>query len=395
MKHIGLVILLAVVAMSAHALEGRGIVVTAEEELPAFTPVLMEVDITAVPEGRLEAVNQATGEVAPVALFDGHLAFVPPSLPVGEEQRFELTVADALPPRVRLEHDLDTKIVAVYVRDTHFTSYNYGDVSRIPCLWPVYAENGVTITRNYPMGEDKPIDGRMDDHRHHVSIWTAFGDVNGADTWHRAPIDTKSVEAESGDAFGVIRAHNVWRAPRGGDPLVDEIRELRFYDAPAGVRLFDKTITFHAAYGDVTFGDDKEGVVAFRIRPEIQGNQAGVLTNAAGGQGEREVYGTPTPWMDYSGPIEGVGTRGLALFSHPDNFREPCWHVRDYGLAAANPFALSDVCRFDEDGSYELAEGESLTLQFRFYIHTGDVEEAEVAKHYTGYASMPTAAWAE
>ena len=26
--------------------------------------------------------------------------------------------------------------------------------------------------------------------------------------------------------------------------------------------------------------------------------------------------------------------------SHPDNFRQPRWHVRDYGLMLANPFAL-------------------------------------------------------
>ncbi len=395
MKYYGLLAIVLVIcaAMSAQALEGRIIVVTAEEETAGFTPVLLPCD-GAAPDGRLTALNQDTGEAAPVTLFGDHLGFVPPSLPAGQEQRFVLAAGDDdAAPRVRLEHNTEEGGVAVYIRGAHFTTYNYGDVSRIPCLWPVYSENGVTVTRNYPMAADAPMEGRKD-HRHHVSIWTAFGDVNGADTWHRAPINTKSVETESGDAFGVIRAHNVW-ADNRDEPIVDEIREYRFYDAPAGIRLFDHTITFNAVYGDVVFGDDKEGIVAFRVRPELQGNEAGLLTNAAGDQGERNVYGTPMPWMDYSGHIDGAGNRGIALFSHPDNFREPCWHVRDYGLAAANPFALSDVCRMDEDGSYTLAEGESLTLAFRFYIHTGDVEEAEVAKHYTGYANAPKAAWAE
>lgn len=394
MKKQVVVILVAVmcVALSAHTLEGREITVTTSAHPTAFTPVSVAFDGPA-PEGRLEVVNLDTGEVAPATVCDGKLVFIPPTLAAGETLRFEVKEqSDAAPPRVRLEHDAAAGTVAVYVRDEHFTTYNYGEETRIPFLWPVHAEGGIEITRNYPMGTDEPVEST--DHRHHVSLWTAFGDVNGADTWHRTPIKTKEIEVASGDAFGMIRAHNVWYG-RGETPVVDEIREYRFYDGPAGVRLIDQRIGFQAVHGEVIFGDDKEGLVAFRIRPEIQGNQAGVLTNAAGGQGEREVYGTPVPWMDYSGPIEGVGNRGIALFSHPGNFRQPCWHVRNYGLFAANPFALSDVCRLDEDGAYTLAEGENLSLAYRIYVHSGDVQEAGVAQRYADYAAGPQVAWAE
>lgn len=385
--------LMMTMTLSVHALDGRIVVVSPEEDTGDYTPVSLPYDGPA-PEGRLELVNQATGEAAPGAVYAGALVFVPPALAAGQEYRFEVKVRDdAAAPRVRLEQDADAGTIAVYIRDEHFTTYNYGDNVRIPFLWPVHAEGGVTITRNFPMGEDEPVEGRKD-HPHHVSLWTAFGDVNGFDTWHRTPIRTQSIVVESGDALGVIRAHNVW-CDSDGAPQVDEIREYRFYDGPAGVRFIDQTIAFVAAHGAVTFGDDKEGLVAFRIRPEIQGNEAGVLTNAEGMQRERRVYGTPVPWMDYSGPIEGVGNRGIALFSHPGNFRPPCWHVRDYGLFAANPFALSDVCRLDEDGSYTLAEGENLTLLYRYFVHSGDVEEAGVARRYSDFAKGPKAAWAD
>ena len=287
------------------------------------------------------------------------------------------------PPQVNIDLDMDEQRAEVYIRGEHFTTYQFGDDSRIPHLWPMYAEDGVTITRNFPMGEDEPVEST--DHEHHKSFWTAFGDVNGYDHWHGEPIVTQNVEAESGDAYGSIRAENMW--PDGdGEPIVDETRMYRFYDTPAHGRLFDHIVTFTASYGDVTFGDDKEGMVAFRIRPEIQGNEAGVLTNFEGEQTEDDVYGTPGPWMDYSGPIEDVGHRGIALFSHPSNFRDPAWHVRDYGLAAANPFALSDVAGLDEDGTYVLEEGESLTFIFRAYIHTGDAEAADVAGQYAAFA---------
>jgi len=43
-------------------------------------------------------------------------------------------------------------------------------------------------------------------------------------------------------------------------------------------------------------------------------------------------------WCDYYGSIGGK-TVGIAMFDHPSNPRHPTtWHVRDYGLFAANPF---------------------------------------------------------
>lgn len=127
--------------------------------------------------------------------------------------------------------------------------------------------------------------------------------------------------------------------------------------------------------------------MAFRIRPEIQGNKSGILTNAEGKQGERDVYGLRSPWMDYSGPVEGAGVRGIAIFDHPGNFRHPTfWHVRDYGLAAANPFGMRSVAGMEEDGSYRLIEGESLTFVYRIYVHSGDVGEGKVAEMYREFA---------
>ena len=41
-------------------------------------------------------------------------------------------------------------------------------------------------------------------------------------------------------------------------------------------------------------------------------------------------------------PVEGK-TVGVAILNHPDSFRFPTtWHVRTYGLFAANPFGWHD-----------------------------------------------------
>ncbi len=294
-------------------------------------------------------------------------------------------IAEADSPRISLDHDFGKGEIAVSIRGDHFTTYHYGDAVRTPFLWPVNAEGGVGVTRNYPMGTDEP---ESTDHPHHRSLHLTFGDVNGYDHWHEDRIETRSVKTGSAGDYVWIRARNEWLTP-DGSPLIAELQEIRFYETPASARLIDVISTLEAPREDVTFGDDKEGLMAFRIRPEIQGNRAGVLTNAEGRQGERNVYGTPSPWMDYSGPIEGHGTRGIALFDHPRNFRHPTfWHVRDYGLAAANPFGRSSVGGEDEDGSHLLQKGESMTFVYRVYVHSGDVSEARVDEQYEAFSEL-------
>lgn len=290
---------------------------------------------------------------------------------------------NAAEPRVQLAHDPAKGEIAVHVRGEHFTTFHYGEAVRTPFLWPVQAEGGVGVTRNFPMGKDDP---ESTDHPHHRSLHLTFGDVNGYDHWHKERIATKSVETGLADKYAWIRALNEWLTPEG-EALLRETHELRFHDTPASGRFIDFVSTLTAAGQDVIFGDYKEGFLAFRIRPEIQGNRAGVLTNAEGRQGERNVYGTPSRWMDYSGPIKGHGVRGISIFDHPGNLRHPvAWHVRDYGLAAANPFGMRSVAGKEEDGSYELKQGESVTFVYRVYVHSGDVNEARVAEEYEAFA---------
>ena len=300
-----------------------------------------------------------------------------------ETRLVALNLAAAEDAGVVLNNDPEQGTVRVYVRGEHFTTYHYGEDARTPFLWPVNAEGGVGVTRNYPMGDDEP---RIADHPHQRSLYLVYGDVNGHDFWHRERINTVRLETGPGDGFAWLRAHNEWLTS-DDEVLLEEIQELRFHDTPACGRLIDFRTTLKATRGELTFGDDKEGLLAFRQRPEIDGRRGGVLTNARGQQGERNVYGTPAPWMDYSGPIEGYGWRGIAVFDHPDNFRVGYWHVRDYGLAAINPFGQRQVGGLDEDGSYTLESGQSLTLRYRVFVHSGDHEEADVAGQYARYAA--------
>lgn len=83
---------------------------------------------------------------------------------------------------------------------------------------------------------------------------------------------------------------------------------------------------------------------------------------------------------------------GIAIFDHPDNLRHPTyWHVRDYGLFAANPFGIHDFVPGTPKGTgdYLLKRGESLTLRYRLCLHRGRTEEANIAQHYQAFRYAP------
>jgi hypothetical protein len=113
------------------------------------------------------------------------------------------------------------------------------------------------------------------------------------------------------------------------------------------------------------------------------------ITNSEG-QTNSEAWGKPAAWCDYSAPIDGAMV-GISIFDHPAGFRHPTyWHVRTYGLFAANPFGLRHFLGDQEGkGRFTLPAGESVTFRYRLLIHPGDVAQAKVADWYAEYADPP------
>jgi hypothetical protein len=55
---------------------------------------------------------------------------------------------------------------------------------------------------------------------------------------------------------------------------------------------------------------------------------------------------------------------GVAVFDHPASFHHaPQWHVRDYGLLAANPFGRKAFDAELPEASFVLAKGKSIRLR--------------------------------
>jgi hypothetical protein len=293
---------------------------------------------------------------------------------------------------VRLTEQADR--VRVEINGELFTEYVFKDVPR-PFCYPMLGPAGLPMTRNFPMREAP---GEDRDHKHHRSLWFTHGAVNGVDFWSEARDFGKIVhdgfaEVASGKDMGVLRSRNKWVAADGKVICTDELT-LRVYNRPANERLFDYEITLHASNGELTFGDTKEGSMALRLNETMRlkpnkenaGKPTGHIVNSEGVR-DGATWGKRAAWCDYHGPVDGK-TLGVAIFDHPQNPRHPTWwHVRDYGLFAANPFGRHDFESLPDKtaGNLVVPAGKSVTFRYRFYLHEGDEKQGKVAERYADY----------
>ena len=275
------------------------------------------------------------------------------------------------------------------------------DVTK-PFFWPLLSPKGTYVTRMWPMKEVAEEKGEKNDHQHQRGMWFAHDSVNKIDFWNNEASYTeppkrgviklmKPALVTSGKDKGTITAEFQWQ-DRSGAPIVNEHRVMTFYDQP-DLRTIDVDITL-TAVAKAVFGDSKDGTFGIRLRPILQEDKGnGHIVNADGLETEKQAWGKPSNWCDYSGTIDGEKL-GIAVLDNPANPGHPVrWHVRAYGLFAANPFGLAVFTNDkSQDGSRTLDPGQTLRYRYRVIIHEGDAKSADIAGQWTKYSAIKTAA---
>jgi Methane oxygenase PmoA len=275
-----------------------------------------------------------------------------------------------------------------------FTVYRADEPSK-PYFYPVIGPTGDSFTRAYPMQKEVP--GETKDHPHQRAFWFTYGNVNGYDFWASDPhnksnpklpfgtVKDTSRETSSGSAVGVLHTTDDWLGPDGKKVCEDE-RVVRIYDT-ATTRIMDVEVTLKATAGPLAFNDTKEGMFGLRVASsmDVDKKQGGKITNAEG-LTDAAAWGKASPWVDYVGPVEGK-TVGVAILNHPDSFRYPTtWHVRTYGLFAANPFGWHDF-GLGKTGQHTVPAGESVQFKYRVILHEGNTESAKIAEAFKAYST--------
>ena len=323
---------------------------------------------------------------------------------VGFASLLFLFIATRVPVKQRVTFTREPGKVSVLVDGKLFTAYIYPgpDVLKKPVLYPILTATGNPITRGWPMD---PRPGERIDHPHHVGMWFNYGDVNGLDFWNNSSaVDPKG-------QYGTIVNTNITRLnelgnraeltveadwqDKKGNPLVHETTLFTF-SANGPTRRIDRQTTLMAVGSDVTFKDNKEGMLGLRVarqlehpatKPELFTDASGKATavptlnntgvtgtyrTASGTEGDA-VWGTRSPWTTLTGTLPGNEAVSITLIDHPRNVGYPTyWHARGYGLFAANPLAPSVLSAGkDVPMNYVLKAGQSVTFRYRVLISPG------------------------
>ena len=295
--------------------------------------------------------------------------------------------------------------IAVAIDGKPFTVfYISGANLNRPYLHPLRSASGKIVNRSFPSGQ---LAGETTDHPHHAGLFYGHGDVNGYNYWAvqnvanpqppaaanfgRIVLD-KVASVKSGKESGSVDVVLTWLKPDGA-PLMTETRRTTFYAHPE-LRIIDFEFDF-AAIDTVVFRDTKEGTFAMRMATVLdeppaklkpgESARTGKLRNAQGGEGEANVWGKRSEWVDYSGLIDGERL-GVVMMDHPGNPRHPTyWHSRGYGLHSINPFGVSDFLNDKtQNGSLTIDRGQHVRFRYRVVVHPG-LSPAKLAELYRAW----------
>lgn len=280
----------------------------------------------------------------------------------------------------------------ILVGDELFTEY-ITDQSGTPILWPLIGPTGKRMTRDYPMIPDGS-PGEPKDHPHQRSFWFTHGDVNGVDFWAADPINsapnsqkrTKGIIRHDKFSFvkcdgksATLQSENSWLTPKD-EILCTDRRTFVFSEQEdkklEKVRTIDFEIEITGQAEQCRFGDTKEGTFGIRVASSMDVDAKkrnpeavpGKILNAQGDTNDK-AWGKRSEWVEYSGVVDGEQVF-VRIINDPASFRYPSyWHVRTYGLFAANPFGEHDFLNKKEmTGEYTLKKGETIRLKYRVVL---------------------------
>lgn len=287
-------------------------------------------------------------------------------------------------PVVAFKHQPGKLLVTI--GDKPFATY-YEGTSKIPRPYfaHVMTPSGIQVTRNHP-----PIEGKdsPDHDTFHPGIWLTFAGINGNDYWRlkqKTEHEMYVGEKESGPGKGSFTVSNFYLDKDGKRIAHETCKYTIIVRRKHYLLIYDSTIS--SDEHDLVFGDDQEYGLGIRVQTPIEERYGGQILNADGNKGEKgdnNAYGKASDWCDYSGVMNDT-LIGMTVMPDPTNFRRSWYHVRDYGLIAANPFGRKGVAR-GEPSEVKVKKGEKFHLGFGVAIYSAPKDgEVNRTRMYRGY----------
>jgi hypothetical protein len=320
-------------------------------------------------------------------------------------------------PGIQVVADEAHRRVDITIDGKPFTSYVWPDTLKKPVLFPLVDDEGVTVTRGYPL---EPQPGERIDHPHHAGLWFNYGNANGFDFWNNSDaikpedrakmgtiLHTKIVSVRSGAERGELMVDSVWMT--GADKALIEETTKYVFARQGHTRTVDLIATLKPLER-VVFNDDKEGLLGIRVArwlesPEEKGGQfmdangrptpvssasaeaTGVYLTSEGVRGPA-AWGTRGRWCLLSGHNGDGHTDTIAIVDHPQNPGYPTyWHARGYGLFAANPLGRSIFDPKQPPFNFTAEKGSTVTFRYRVLISSQALTSQDLNREADAFAA--------
>ena len=299
-----------------------------------------------------------------------------PSMEANEEITWEVTSIDKVDSICDISYEKLEDQVNVSMGGTPFMNFHHDPSYPKPFINPILTPDGINMLRD-------PLPPYSDEeHPWHRGLTLMQGAINGVDCWGEferpgfGRTTQNNMTINQGPLSLSINTHNTWFEK--DRPLMSDHRYYRLFNTNRNTVVLDILFTIITDHGPVTIGPTKEGgFLTIRVNPSMNASGDGHMENTYGADDEEGCWSKRAHWMDYSGPV-GDNIAGFSVFDHPDNPRYPtAWHVRDYGLFAANCWMIWD--------DFYCPENTETNFRWRIIIHTGSAQEAGISDHFLNY----------
>jgi hypothetical protein len=334
---------------------------------------------------------------------------IPPAEASQSPRRFRLAKDEGDRASVFRAEELDGTTVKITEGDRPVLAYNFGTIvrddlppsehrrARACYVHPVWGPHGEVLTDDFPK-----------DHFHHHGIFWAWPHVDLPDDG-RGPYSlwagpgirqrfTKWIARPMGHAAGLLAVENGWHVdqPRQGEgegdtadhdkPVMLERVWIQPYRSIDGNRAIDIRLVFIPNGQPVTLwgaAGKSYGGLTMRLIGLPHNDQVVTIPSGAS---DADHKMTPLPWADFSRHFQGAPNRTGATImiarTHPDY--PPTWLTRRYGAMCVGWPGVE---------KRTFPPGRPVVLDYRVWVHDGQLPPEALAKAYEAYTATTEARW--
>jgi hypothetical protein len=253
-------------------------------------------------------------------------------------------------------------------------------------LHSVHTPSGKVVTDDFPPN-----------HIHHYGVWWAWTktvfDGREPDFWNmgdnKGRVEFEALEETwSGAVHGGFRSKHRFVDLTAPKPItaLNEIWEVTVYAVGLGsaakYSVFDLVSEQQCATSHpLKLPEYRYGGVGVRGNWAWNGKEKASFLTSEGETDRDKGNTTQGRWCDMGGQLEG-GPAGIAILCHPQNYRAP----QPMRLHPTEPFFNFAP---QQAGDMEIKPGEKYVARYRFVVHDGPPDRAELDRLWNDYAHPP------